>query len=87
MRIAVGLLALVSVLGLVSAVVHARGGRWLKAAEAVLPVLGVDLLLFGGVEEKSTAFLWAGALLVAAGFAVEGLSFWRARAAEQKAAD
>ncbi|MFJ8488925.1 hypothetical protein ACIRBZ_11230 [Streptomyces sp. NPDC094038] len=84
MRIAFGLLALVSVLGLVSAVVQARRGRWLKAAETVLPVLGADLLLLGGAQAKVTAFLWLGGLLILAGFAVECLSFWRTRAAEQR---
>ncbi|MEU9407306.1 hypothetical protein AB0E08_16690 [Streptomyces sp. NPDC048281] len=83
MRRAVGLLVLVSVLGLVSAVVQARRGRWLKAAETVLPVLGADLLL-GGAKVRVTAFLWLGGLLILAGFAVEGLSFWRTRAAEQR---
>ncbi|MFG2955722.1 hypothetical protein ACGF5O_18605 [Streptomyces sp. NPDC048291] len=84
MRIAFGVLALVSVLGLVSAVVQARRGRWLKAAETVLPVLGADLMLLGGAEAKVITLLWLGGLLILAGFAVEGLSFLRTRAAEQR---
>ncbi|MFK0152439.1 hypothetical protein ACIQVK_10220 [Streptomyces sp. NPDC090493] len=84
MRTAVGLLVLVSVLGLVSAVMHARRRRWLKAAEAFLPTLGVDLLLLGGVAGKVTAFFWLGGLLILAGFAAEGLSCWRTRAAERR---
>lgn len=73
------LMALVFVLGLVRAVGHARKGRWWKAAEVFLPVLGVDVVLLGGVERHVTALFWVGALLVAGGFGAEAVSFWRAR--------
>ncbi|MFD4502804.1 hypothetical protein [Streptomyces sp. NPDC058457] len=84
MRIAMALMVLVLVLGSVSAVGHARKGRWGKAAEVFLPVLGANLMLFGGVERHITVFVWLGILLVVTGLGIEGLSLWRARAAEQR---
>jgi hypothetical protein len=78
MRIAVALLALVFVLGLGSAVGQARKGRWWKAAEVFLPVLGVDLMLLD-MEWHSTPLFWLGSLLVVAGFGAEGVSYWKTR--------
>ncbi|MFF7473493.1 hypothetical protein [Streptomyces sp. NPDC008092] len=84
MRIAMALMVLMLVLGSVSAVGHARKGRWGKAAEVFLPVLGVSLVLFGGVERHVRPLFWLGALLVVTGLGIEGLSLWRTRAAEQR---
>ncbi|MER7182013.1 hypothetical protein ABT404_21420 [Streptomyces hyaluromycini] len=84
MRIAMALTALMLVLGSVSALGHARKGRWSKAAEVVLPVLGGNLVLFGGVERHSPPLFWLGVLLVVTGLGIEGLSLWRSRAAQQR---
>ncbi|MFD4605441.1 hypothetical protein ACFWPQ_46460 [Streptomyces sp. NPDC058464] len=84
MRIAMALMVLMLVLGSVSAVGHARKGRWAKAAEVFLPVLGGNLVLFGGVEQHLPPLFWLGALLVVTGLGIEVLSLWRARTAEQR---
>ncbi|MFD8816828.1 hypothetical protein ACFV23_36420 [Streptomyces sp. NPDC059627] len=86
MRIAMALMALMLVLGSGLAVRHARKGRWRKAAEAVLPVLGANLMLFGGVERHNTVLFWLGILLVVTGLGMEGLALWRARGAERETA-
>ncbi|WP_217545826.1 hypothetical protein [Streptomyces sp. GbtcB6] len=84
MQIAMALMALMLVLGSVSAVRHARKGRWGKAVEVLLPVLGANLMLLGGVERHITVLFWLGILLVVTGLGVEALSFWRARGAESE---
>jgi hypothetical protein len=85
MRIATALMALILVLGSGLAVRHAQKGRWLKAAETVLPLLGANLMLFGGVERHITVLFWLGILLVVAGLGAEALALWRARGAERGA--
>ncbi|MFD4502799.1 hypothetical protein [Streptomyces sp. NPDC058457] len=46
-------------------------------AEVFLPVLGANLMLFGGVEQRVTALFWLGSVLVVAGLGMEAVSLWR----------
>lgn len=78
------LMALMLVLGSVSAVGHARKGRWGKAAEVFLPVLGGNLMLFGGVDRHLPPLLWLGILLLIGGLGLDALSLWRAQGTERE---
>lgn len=77
------LMVLMLVLGSVSAVGHARKGRWGKAAEVLFPVLGGNLMLFGGVDRRTPLLFWPGILLLMGGLALDALSLWRARNTER----
>lgn len=72
-------MTLVFVLGLASAVVHARQGRWWTVSSVILPNLGIVAMLLGGVERQSTSLFWLGCLFVAAGFGAEAMACWRTR--------
>ncbi|MGW4905444.1 hypothetical protein [Streptomyces sp. NPDC004270] len=84
MRIWVAFMALVFVLGVGSAVVKARRGRWWEAGSVFLPVLGIDLSLLGGVRWENLPLFWAGVVLALVGFGAEGYSYWRTRGREQE---
>ncbi|MGW1622106.1 hypothetical protein [Streptomyces sp. NPDC002172] len=86
MRIATVLLVLMLVLGSVSAVGHARKGRWGKAAEVFLPVLGTNLMLLGGVDRHIPPLFWLGILLLAGGLGLDALSLRRARGTDREPA-
>ncbi|MFF3512470.1 hypothetical protein [Streptomyces sp. NPDC002573] len=79
MRTATAVTVLVLVLGSASAVVQARKGQWWRAGSTLLPVLGMAVMLFGGVERRITSLFWLGCLLVLAGFGAEAVAYWRTR--------
>lgn len=65
------IMAVILVLGAVSAIVQARKGRWYAAGGILLPVVGVDLMLLGTLEWHSALFFWAGLALSLVGFGME----------------
>lgn len=75
----IAVLGLILLLGAASAINQARKGRWYTAGGVLLPILGVDLMLFGGVE-RHTSFFWLGVLLAVAGFGMEFMAYRRTRA-------
>ncbi|MGW7423133.1 hypothetical protein ACWGJB_24345 [Streptomyces sp. NPDC054813] len=86
MRIVVAFMALVLVLGLGSAAVKARKGRWWDAGSVFLPILGIDLSLLGGVRWENPPLFWVGVVVALAGFGAEGYSYWRARGGKREQA-
>lgn len=73
-------MALVFVLGWVSAIVKARKGQWWDAGAVFLPILGVDLSIIGSLKGQNPSLVWVGCALALAGFGAEGYSYWRTRA-------
>ncbi|WP_405391122.1 hypothetical protein OG596_26665 [Streptomyces sp. NBC_01102] len=72
-------LGLLLVLGLASAINQARKGRWYTAGGVLLPVLGIDLMLLGSMEQDDR-FFWSGVALSLIGFGMEFMAYRRTRA-------
>lgn len=74
-------MALILALGAASAIVQARKGRWYAAGGVLLPVVGMDLMLLGGLERHSMLFFWGGVGVAVVGFGMEFVAWrWAARA-------
>jgi hypothetical protein len=73
------LMSLILLLGAASAINKARKGQWYTAGGIFLPILGVDVMLFGGVERHSPRLFWLGVALAAVGFGVEFIAYRRTR--------
>ncbi|MFF7748096.1 hypothetical protein ACFZCP_02345 [Streptomyces sp. NPDC007971] len=73
------LMSLILLLGAASAINKARKGQWYTAGGIFLPILGVDVMLFDGVERHSSLLFWLGVALAAVGFGVEFIAYRRTR--------
>ena len=69
----------VLLLGAASAINKARKGQWYTAGGIFLPVLGVDVMLFGGVERHSSLLFWLGVAIAVVGFGMEFTAYRRTR--------
>ncbi|MGW1886324.1 hypothetical protein [Streptomyces sp. NPDC001970] len=76
----IAVFGLILLLGLASAINQARKGRWYTAGGILLPILGSDLMLFGGVERHSLLLFWLGVVLAVVGFGMDFMAYWRTRA-------
>ncbi|MFE9647182.1 hypothetical protein ACFYO0_24330 [Streptomyces sp. NPDC006365] len=73
------LMSLILLLGAASAVDKARKGQWYTAGGIFLPILGADVMLFGGVERHSSLLFWLGVALAVVGFGLELIAHRRTR--------
>ncbi|MEU0148648.1 hypothetical protein ABZ119_22175 [Streptomyces sp. NPDC006288] len=71
-------LGVLLLLGVVSAINQARQGKWYTAGGILLPVLGIDLMLFGALE-RHDSFFWLGVAVAVAGFGMEFMAYRRTR--------
>ncbi|MET7311046.1 hypothetical protein ABZS68_29230 [Streptomyces sp. NPDC005571] len=74
----IAVFGVILLLGVASAINQARKGQWYTAGGILLPILGVDLMLFGGVE-RHISFFWPGVVLAVVGFGMEFMAYWRTR--------
>ncbi|MFG2884496.1 hypothetical protein ACGFYV_19760 [Streptomyces sp. NPDC048297] len=73
----VTLMSLILLLGAASATYQARKGRWYAVGGILLPILGLGVMLFGGVQRHSLPLLWLGTVLALGGFALEFIAYRR----------
>lgn len=73
------LMSLVLLFGAVSAINKVRKGQSYSAGGIFLPILGADVMLFGGVERHSQLLFWLGVAFAVVGFGMEFIAFQRAR--------
>ncbi|MGW4228923.1 hypothetical protein ACWEF9_06475 [Streptomyces sp. NPDC004980] len=72
------ILGLLLVLGLASAISQARKGRWYTAGGVLFPILGIELVLLGSMEQDDL-FFWLGIALALVGFGMEFMAYRRSR--------
>ncbi|OAH09655.1 hypothetical protein [Streptomyces jeddahensis] len=72
-------MSLILLLGAASAINKARKGQWYTAGGIFLPILGVGVMLFGGLERHSPLLFWLGVALAVVGFGVEFIAYRRTR--------
>ncbi|MFG3656671.1 hypothetical protein [Streptomyces sp. NPDC047706] len=73
------IMSLILLLGAVSAINKARKGQWYTAGGIFLPILGADVMLFGGVERHNSLLFWLGLALAVVGFGLELVAHRRTR--------